>query len=158
MNLFGMLEVSGSGMTAERQRAQIVVNNMANAQTTHTVQGGPYKRQLTVFRAQGQADFSRHMMTLASFNPGSLDSGFAAGRSGAAGVRVERVIPDNQPPVLRYEPGNPDADAKGYVAYPNVDPVEEMADLLGAVRAYELNASAVQAAKTMIQQSMNILQ
>lgn len=153
MNLFGMLEVSGSGMTAERQRAQIVVNNMANAQTTHTAQGGPYQRQLTVFRAQGQADFPRQMMTLAS-----LDPSFAAGRNGAAGVRVERVIPDNQPPVMRYEPGNPDADAKGYVAYPNIDPVEEMADLLGAVRAYELNASAVQAAKTMIQQSMNILQ
>ena len=153
MNLFGMLEVSGSGMTAERQRAQIVVNNMANAQTTHTAEGGPYRRQLTVFRAQGQADFPRQLMTLASFDPV-----FAAGRSAAAGVRVERVIPDNQPPVLRYEPGNPDADAKGYVAYPNVDPVEEMADLLGAVRAYELNASAVQAAKTMIQQSMSILQ
>jgi flagellar basal-body rod protein FlgC len=153
MNLFGMLEVSGSGMTAERQRAQIVVNNMANAQTTHTVQGGPYRRQLTVFRAQESADFLRQMMTLASFDPA-----FAARHGGAAGVRVERVIPDNQPPVLRYEPGNPDADAKGYVAYPNVDPVEEMADLLGAVRAYELNASAVQATKTMIQQSMNILQ
>lgn len=153
MNLFGMLEVSGSGMTAERQRAQIVVNNMANAQTTHTAQGGPYKRQLTVFRAQTQPEFARPMITLASFDPA-----FAARHSGAAGVRVERVIPDNKPPVLRYEPGNPDADAKGYVAYPNVDPVEEMADLLGAVRAYELNASAVQAAKTMIQQSVNILQ
>ncbi len=153
MNLFGMLEVSGSGMTAERQRAQVVVSNMANAQTTHTSQGGPYKRQLTVFRAQGQAEFPRQMMMLASF-----DSGFAARHSGAAGVRVERVVPDNKPPVLRYEPGNPDADGKGYVAYPNVDPVEEMADLLGAVRAYELNASAVQAAKTMIQQSVNILQ
>ena len=110
MNLFGMLEVSGSGMTAERQRAQIVVSNMANAQTTHTAEGGPYKRQLTVFRAQGQADSPR--MMLASFSPA-----FAAGRSSAVGVRVERVIPDNKPPVLRYEPGNPDANAKGYVAY-----------------------------------------
>jgi flagellar basal-body rod protein FlgC len=71
-------------------------------------------------------------------------------------VRVSRVVPDTKPPVLRYEPGNPDADSKGYVAYPAVDPVEEMADLLGAVRAYELNASAVQATKGMIQQSLDL--
>ena len=70
---------------------------------------------------------------------------------------MSQVIADSKPPILRYEPGNPDADSKGYVAYPAVDPIEEMTDLLGAVRAYELNASAVQAAKGMIQQSMDIL-
>jgi flagellar basal-body rod protein FlgC len=145
MNLFGMLEVNGSGMTAERQRAQVVVSNMANAQTTHTPEGGPYKRQLVVFRTQHQAQFPT--MTLASLEV----------RPAAEGVRVERVVADKKPPVLRYEPGNPDADAQGYVAYPNIDPIEEMTDLLGAVRAYELNASAVQAAKTMIQQSLEIL-
>lgn len=145
MNLFGMLEVSGSGMTAERQRAQVVVSNMANAQTTHTPEGGPYKRQLVVFRAQRQRQFP---MMLAS----------SGGRASAAeSVRIERVVADRKPPLLRYEPGNPDADAKGYVAYPNIDPIEEMTDLLGAVRAYELNASAVQAAKNMIQQSLELL-
>ena len=70
---------------------------------------------------------------------------------------MSQVIPDQRPPTLRYEPGNPDSDTKGYVAYPSIDPVEEMTDLLGAVRAYELNASAVQAAKGMIQQSLDIL-
>jgi len=146
MNLFGMLEISGSGMTTERQRAQVVVSNMANAQTTHTPEGGPYKRQLVVFRAQRQPQFPVTM----------LASGGA--RSGAAeSVRVQQVVADKKPPLLRYEPGNPDADSKGYVAYPNIDPVEEMTDLLGAVRAYELNASAVQAAKSMIQQSLDIL-
>lgn len=107
MNLFGMLEISGSGMTAERQRAQVVVSNMANAQTTHTPQGGPYQRQLVVFRAQREHAFPA-MMTLAS----------AGGRSGTAeGVRIEQVVADRNPPLLRYEPGNPDADAKGYVPF-----------------------------------------
>ena len=153
MNLFGMLEISGSGMTAERQRAQVVVGNMANAQTTHTPEGGPYKRHLVVFRAERERALSGPTMMLA------VNGGFAADPvSSGEGVRVSRVIPDAKPPILRYEPGNPDADAKGYVAYPAIDPVEEMTDLLGAVRAYELNASAVQAAKSMIQQSLGILQ
>ena len=146
MNLFGMLEVSGSGMTAERQRAQVVVSNMANAQTTHTPEGGPYKRQLVVFRAQRQVQFPT--MTLASVGEP---------KPAAEGVRVEKVVTDKKPPILRYDPGNPDANPQGYVSYPNIDPIEEMTDLLGAVRAYELNASAVQAAKTMIQQSLEIL-
>jgi flagellar basal-body rod protein FlgC len=145
MNLFGMLEISASGMTAERQRAQVVVSNMANAQTTRTPAGGPYKRQLVVFRAQRQHPFPAMLASIGE-------------RSGAAeSVRIEQVVPDPKPPLLRYEPGNPDADMKGYVAYPNIDPIEEMTDLLGAVRAYELNASAVQAAKGMIQQSLDLL-
>jgi flagellar basal-body rod protein FlgC len=119
MNLFGMLEISGSGMTAERQRAQVVVSNMANAQTTRTTQGGPYQRQLVVFRTQRQPEFPR--MWLASFSPE-----LRVGRSGAEGVRVERVIADKKPPVLRYEPGNPEADAKGYVAYPVLLAIEQM--------------------------------
>jgi flagellar basal-body rod protein FlgC len=150
MNLFGMLEISGSGMTAERQRAQVVVGNMANAQSTHTPEGGPYRRQLAVFRSERQHAYP--MMSLAA--NGSL---IADHSTAAESVRVSRIIPDQKPPILRYEPGNPEADAKGYVAYPAIDPVEEMTDLLGAVRAYELNASAVQAAKGMIQQSLDIL-
>jgi flagellar basal-body rod protein FlgC len=148
MNLFGMLEVSGSAMTAERQRAQIVTSNMANAQTTRSAQGtSPYRRQLVVFRAQRHAVFPA-MMTLAMTGERPRP---------AEGVRVSQVVADPKPPVLRYEPGHPDADSKGYVAYPAVDPVEEMTDLLGAVRAYELNASAIAATKGMIQQSLEIL-
>jgi len=145
MNLFGMLEISGLGMTAERQRAQVVVSNMANAQTTHTPEGGPYKRRLVVFHAQRQRVF-----------PALLLAGAGQSATGE-GVRVAQVVADQKPPILRYEPGTPGADARGYVAYPAIDPVEEMTDLLGAVRAYELNASAVQAAKAMIQQSLEIL-
>lgn len=153
MNLFGMFEISGSGMTAERQRAQVVVGNMANAQTTRTPEGGPYKRRLVIFRAERERALQSPLLTLAV--NGGMGGGFA---DSAEGVRVSRVVPDQKAPILRYEPGNPDADPKGYVAYPAIDPVEEMTDLLGAVRAYELNASAVQAEKNMIQQSLGILQ
>jgi flagellar basal-body rod protein FlgC len=144
MNLFGMLEVSGSALGAERWRAEVVAANMANAETTRTAQGGAYRRQLLVFRAQPMPRFP---LLLAGLRKGTPEGG----------VRVERVVADASPMPSRYEPGHPDADSSGYVTYPNVNPVMEMADLLSAVRAYQLNAAAVQAAKSMIQQSLQIL-
>jgi flagellar basal-body rod protein FlgC len=144
MNLFGMLEVSGSALGAERWRAEVVAANMANAETTRTAQGGAYRRQLLVFRAQPMPRFP---LLLAHLRKSAPDGG----------VRVEHVVADRSPLPVRYEPGHPDADASGYVTYPNVNPVMEMADLLSAVRAYQLNSAAVQAAKSMIQQSLQIL-
>jgi flagellar basal-body rod protein FlgC len=143
MNLFGMLEVSGSALAAERWRAEIVSANMANAETTRTPQGGAYRRQLVVFRGRPVPHFP---LLLATLHSGQDE-----------GVRVDRVVDDAAPLPRRYEPGHPDADAGGYVTYPNVNPVMEMTDLLSAVRAYQLNASAVQAAKNMILQSLQIL-
>jgi flagellar basal-body rod protein FlgC len=143
MNLFGVLELSGSAMVAERQRAEVVTSNMANAETTRTDEGGPYQRRLVVFRARRLPRFPTMLAGV------QKDAG--------QGVQVERVLADGAPPVRRYEPGHPDADAQGYVSFPAVNPVEEMTDLLGAVRSYELNASAVQASKTMIQQAIEIL-
>jgi flagellar basal-body rod protein FlgC len=143
MNLFGMLAVSGSALTAERQRAEVVTSNMANMETTRTPEGGPYRRQLVMFRSRRMPQFP------------ALLAGF--GNLSARGVRVDQVIADAKPPLERFQPGHPDADARGYVKYPAVDPVEETADLMGAVRAYELNASAVQSTKTMIQQSLDLL-
>jgi len=145
MNLFGMLELSGSALGAERQRAEVVASNMANAQTTRTAAGGPYRRQMVVFQAQRVPRFSL------SFALAGLQ------RENSSAVRVAAVVSDQRPPVMRFEPGHPDANAQGYVAYPQVDPIEEMTDLLGAVRAYELNASAVQATKNMIAQSLDLL-
>jgi flagellar basal-body rod protein FlgC len=159
MNLFGMLEVSGSALAAERWRAEVVSANMANAETTRTPQGGAYRRQLLVFRAQPSPRFP---MLLAAMQ-GGLSGGTFGGMLGATsggipgGVRVDQVVADQSPLPRRYEPGHPDADSAGYVTYPNVNPVMEMTDLLSAVRAYQLNASAVQAAKSMIQQSLQIL-
>ena len=144
MNLFGMLEVSGSALGAERWRAEVVAANMANAETTRTAHGGAYRRQMLVFRAPPMPRFP---LLLAHLRKGPAEGG----------VRVERVVADTSPMPSRYEPGHPDADSAGYVTYPNVNPVMEMADLLSAVRAYQLNAAAVQAAKSMIQQSLQIL-
>jgi len=143
MNLFGMLEVSGSALAAERWRAEVVSANMANAETTRTPQGGAYRRQLLVFRARPEPRFP---LLLAGVNATTTP-----------GVQVERVVADASPLPRRYEPGHPDADPAGYVTYPNVNPVLEMTDLLSAARAYQLNAAAVQSAKNMIQQSLQIL-
>ena len=145
MNLFGMLDISSSALTAERERAEIVASNMANAETTSTPGGGPYKRQLVVFGTArpGQGKFAE---TLSRF--GDLH---------ARGVRVEQVVQDTAPPIRRYEPGHPDADADGYVAFPDINPAQEMVDLMGSAQAYQLNVSAVQATKSMISETIQIL-
>ena len=146
MSLFSTLEISGSALAAERARADIVAANLANAETTHTTEGGPFRRKMAVFSGSGTSAFR---LLLAGYNR-------LAGRP-AGTVRLVRVAEDTTPPVVRYEPGHPDANASGFVSYPNVNPIQEMVDLMGAVRAYQLNASAVAASKQMIQQSLDIL-
>lgn len=146
MGMFDMLQISASALTAERQRAEVTTTNLANAETTHTDQGGPFVRKEVVFSAMGGSPF--HSV----FNGAR---GSAQPPPGA--VRMTGVVDDPTPPVQRYEPGNPDADASGYVNYPAIDPVHEMVDLMGSVRAYQLNASAISAEKQMIQQSIGIL-
>jgi flagellar basal-body rod protein FlgC len=143
MGLFDMLNISASALSAERQRAEVTSANLANAETTHTDQGGPYVRKEVVFSASNASPFRTVMNGI--------------NRPTAGSVQLTNVVNDTTPPVMRYEPGNPDADAKGFVAYPAINPVSEMVDLMGAVRAYQLNASAVTAAKQMIQQSIDIL-
>ena len=146
MGPFDMLQISASALSAERQRSEVITTNMANAETTHTDAGGPFTRKQVVFAGSGNAAFH-----LAFASTGQLP-----GRT-AGTVRVAQVVDDKTPPVRRYEPGHPDADADGYVAYPAINPVQEMVDLMGSTRAYQLNASAVTAAKQMIQQSIEIL-
>jgi len=145
MSIFSVLEISGSALAAERQRAEVVAANMANAETTHTPSGGPYRRKEVVFASSGNLPFR---MMLANFHPGI---------NVIPAVRVQRVVDDSTPPLRRYEPGHPDADKEGYVAYPAINPVQEMVDLMGAVRSYQLNASAITASKQMIQQAMELL-
>src|SRR5208337_522501 len=110
MNLLGVLDISGSALTAERQRAEVLASNLANAQTTRTAKGGPYQRQLVVFRTR-QAGKERFAGVLSGFS-----------ERYAQGVEVKRVVPDPTPPVQRYEPAHPDADSQGYVAYPSINP------------------------------------
>jgi flagellar basal-body rod protein FlgC len=146
MSMFNALEISGSAMEAERRRAEVVAANMANAETTHTSSGGPYRRKEVVFSSSGSSPFQ---LLLAGFRR-------LTGRSTPA-VRISRIVNDPTPAVKKYEPGHPDADSSGYVSYPAINPIEEMVDLMGAVRAYQLNAAAVSATKQMIQGSMDIL-
>lgn len=143
MNLFGMLQVSGSALTAERQRAEVVASNMANAETTRTPEGGPYQRKLVVFRSQNAGRFPRMLTAGLRRQPG--------------GVTVDQVVADPSPPEMRFDPAHPDADTRGFVAYPNINPVNEMVDMMGAVRAYELNSQAVQVTKQMIAESLELL-
>ena len=146
MSLFSTLEISGSALAAERARADIVAANLANAETTHTAEGGPFRRKMAVFSGGGTSAFR---LLLAGYNR-------LTGRTAGA-VRLVQVAEDTSAPVVRYEPGHPDANASGFVAYPNINPIQEMVDMMGAVRAYQLNASAVTASKQMIQQSLDIL-
>lgn len=146
MKLFDALSISGSALAAERQRSEIIAANMANAETTRTEAGGPFKRREVVFHSPNSSTFRLALSNSANSNgpaPGS--------------VQISEVIDDPTPPILRYEPGHPDANKDGYVAYPAINPVMEMVDLMGSVRAYQLNASAVSAAKQMIQQTIDIL-
>ena len=154
MNLFGLMDTSGSAMQAERMRAEVVAANMANAETTRTAAGGPYRRQEVVFAAdRGDPNFLDSIGSAIS-RP-RLPPLPGAGAV-APGVRIARVVADPSPPLKRYDPGHPDADAEGYVAYPDINPLTEMVDLLGATRAYGLNGSAVQAEKGMIAAALEI--
>jgi flagellar basal-body rod protein FlgC len=144
MNLFRVLEISGSALLAERMRAEIVSANLANAETTRTDGGGPYQRMHVVFGAKrAQQTFG---MSLAAF-----------GDIHAENVRVVGLVADQTPPTQRFEPGHPDADGLGYVSYPAINPAEEMINLMGAARAYEINASAIASTKNMIQTAISIL-
>jgi flagellar basal-body rod protein FlgC len=152
MNLFGLMETSGSAMQAERMRAEVVAANMANAETTRTESGGPYHRQMVVFAANtGHAGFA-DSLTDAS----NAVSSFTSTDRVAPGVHIAQVVQDPAPPLKRYDPGHPDAGPDGYVSYPDINPLTEMVDLMGATRAYGLNGSAVQAEKTMITSALEI--
>jgi flagellar basal-body rod protein FlgC len=169
VNLFGLMETSGSAMQAERVRAEVVAANMANAETTRTASGAPYRRQHVVFAAEGagtgfanaisaasgaQSSPSATLNALAAAAPPS--GGTSATQTVATGVRIAGVVEDTSPPLKRYDPGNPDAGEDGYVSYPDINPLTEMADLMGATRAYGLNSSAVQAEKGMIASALEI--
>lgn len=189
MNLLGLMDVSASALEAERLRAEVVASNMANADSTRTPQGGPYKRHEVVFESEapdqgtfGQSDFQHQLFSQASLNnlegmrgvdvgsfgddpggAGTADSALDAGMwdgaqdTGVGGVKIAAVVDDNSRGVRRYDPGNPDADKQGYVTYPNINPLTEMVDLMSAERAYDMNASAVQATKNMISTAIGIL-
>lgn len=143
MSLFSSLDVSASGLAAQRTRAELLVENLANAETTRTPEGGPYRRKDVVFEADPSV--------------GSFSSAFrSALGDNVAGVTVSETVVDNREPDRRYMPGHPDADKDGYVAFPRINPAEDMVDLLGASRGYEANVAAMSAVKDMIQKSIEM--
>jgi flagellar basal-body rod protein FlgC len=145
MSLFSVLSVSASGMSAQRARAELLVQNLANSETTRTPEGGPYRRRDAVFASAPQT------------SPFSSVFQSAFADSGVTGVEVADVIEDPSEGEKRYQPSHPDADKDGYVAYPNVNPAEDMVDLLSAQRGYEGNVAAMSAVKDMIQHSIDLL-
>ena len=142
MSLFSALSVGASGMAAQRARAEVLVENLANAETTRTPEGGPYRRKDLVFESS------------------AVDSPFASVFSSElqsmGGVVVAGVITDMSDPERRYVPGHPDADKEGYVAFPKINPAEDMVDLMGAARSYGANVAAISAVKDMIQRSLDL--
>jgi flagellar basal-body rod protein FlgC len=140
MNLITALDVNASGLTAQRQRAEVSSANLANSQTTRTLEGGAYRRKDVVFQ------------TSSSFQS-SLGS---AMNESVQGVEVSGLLDDTRPFERRYEPGHPDADKEGYVSYPNVNALEEMANLVEASRSYEANIAAMGIVKAMINRTLDI--
>jgi flagellar basal-body rod protein FlgC len=174
MNLFGVMDVSASALKAERVRAEVVASNMANAETTRTPEGGPYQRHHVVFQAEGGGSFQDSLVShmsdgqmsdglggfksrLTSSMTGGLSGGLTAANPTPGGVAVTSVISDASAPLQRYDPQHPDAGADGFVAYPDINPLTEMVDLMGATRSYGANASAIQAEKNMVASSFEIL-
>jgi flagellar basal-body rod protein FlgC len=141
MSLFSSLSVSASGMAAQRTRAALLVENIANAETTRTPEGGPYRRKDAVFST----------MSVGSEFASELQSQLQTG------VTVSAISVDQTPPEKQYMPGHPDADADGYVSIPRLNAAEDMVDLTSANRSYQANVSAISAVKDMIQKSIDLL-
>ncbi len=147
MNLYGALDVSASGLSAQRRRVEALAENIANSETTRTPAGGPYRRKRVVFE---------------TVEPGSVfGDAFRNARlrfdgEAAAGVRVARVSVDPSPPDRRYQPDHPDAGPDGYVLYPSFNPIEDMVDLTASVRSYQANLAVMEAVKQMINQTIEV--
>ncbi|HEX2551033.1 MAG TPA: flagellar basal body rod protein FlgC [Nocardioidaceae bacterium] len=132
--MFDALSISSTGMSAERLRMDVIAENLANAETTRTPEGGPYRRQEVVLE-QASPSFGEVL----------------------GGVRVAGIVSDSSPARRVYDPGHPDADKQGYVTLPNVNPVNEMVDLITAQRGYEANVTAMSAAKQMFTKTLDVL-
>jgi flagellar basal-body rod protein FlgC len=139
LGVFSAMEVAASGLTAERTRMNVIASNLANARTTRTEEGGPYRRLDPVFAST------------------SLGSAAAAeGASGVSLVKVQSIQTDTRDPQMIYEPGHPDADTNGYVRYPNVNVVEEMVNIITASRAYEAGVTTIDSVKAMAKSALGI--
>jgi len=151
MSFFGALDVSASGLSAERMRMDVTAENLANAQTTRGANGGPYRRKEVVLQTASSDGFQTALASAVGGVPGT------GGSQQPGGVQVAGISEDPAAPRMIYDPGHPDANAQGYVAMPNVNPVTEMVDLISASRAYEANVTAMQTAKAMFTKTFDLL-
>jgi flagellar basal-body rod protein FlgC len=143
MSFFDSIDLAATGLTAERTRMDVTAENLANAQTTQTANGQPYQRQEVVLQQVGGF--------------GATLAGAMAGKQTPGGVQVAAIVNDPTPDQLVYNPGMPGANAQGYVRMPNVQPVTEMVDLISESRSYEADITAMQTAKTMYTDTLNLL-
>ncbi|MBP9490341.1 MAG: flagellar basal body rod protein FlgC [Aliarcobacter sp.] len=151
MGFFDGYNVSTSGMSAQRTRINVVSANIANAKTTHTLEGGPYKKQQVVFEDILLAN-NKKTNTNDVETTNNKNSDIAL-----RGVGVKSIVQSDAKPVMRYEPAHPDADEKGYVAYPDINPVIEMVDLIEAMRSYEANVASFNTHKNIDSKTLDIL-
>lgn len=150
MSFMNMFSITASALTAQRLRMDVISNNIANAETTHTQGGGPYERQAVVFTPRSAAPG----LALPAFVQSARDAWQKL--SGGGGVQVAQIVTDPEAGSRVYDPTSPDADAKGFVTYPNVNLVTEMTDMLAATRSYEANVTALNAAKQMAMKTLEI--
>jgi len=143
MDFFDALHTSAAGLSAQRLRMNLISGNLANAHTTRTEEGGPYRRREPVFAAQ--TENSSFGEILSAYQTDMLPQ-----------VKVIDIVEDQSAPVLKYDPNHPDADERGYVGMPNINLMEEMVNLITATRSYEANVSAVKAAKEMALKALEI--
>jgi flagellar basal-body rod protein FlgC len=162
-NFLSSFDISGYGLSAQRVRVNTISSNIANAQTTRTEEGGPYRRKEVVFRA---VDFNEeYNKALAGMSNSSkyedpLNEGLMGEEVDPAimSVIVDKISRDDSKPKMKFDPNHPDADTNGYVAYPNINPVVEMADLVEATRSYQANVAAFQSSKDMANSAISLLQ
>ena len=162
-NFLNSFDISGYGLSAQRVRVNTISSNIANAQTTRTEEGGPYRRKEVVFRA---IDFNTQFnKALAGMSDSAkyedpLNEGTFGKQVNPAimSVIIDKVSRDDSKPKMKFEPNHPDADTNGYVAYPNINPVIEMADLVEATRSYQANVAAFQSSKDMANTALTLFQ
>lgn len=157
MALFSSLDITGSALTAERFRTDVVLQNIANADTTKTASGEPYRRQQVVMQ-DIPLTFEEELKKASSSKSSATTSSQTAATQDvvSGGVKVTKVVQSDRDFTLRYDPDNPEADANGYVKYPNVDKTEEMVDLMAASNAYESNLTALSVVKAMINKTLDM--
>jgi flagellar basal-body rod protein FlgC len=160
--LFSGFNISASGLSAQRKRLNAIASNVANAETTRTEEGGPYQRKVVLLRSQSQGLFAKVMKSagahLAVTNGAHFDDAateMSEPGGGLPAVTTSETL-DSSPFRSMYDPSHPDADAEGYVKMPNVNVMTEMVDMISASRSYEANVTAVNAAKTMAKDSLEI--